>query len=50
MRIVRIAGKKYQWDVERMHPVAFWVMMGGMFIMGAVFIWCMMALPIALWG
>ena len=46
MKIVRIGKKKYVWDVEKMHPVAFWMRVIGGLLLGSATIYLMMALPI----
>lgn len=39
MKTVRIFGKKYRWNVEDMHPVAFWTMVLAPLLIAAAGTW-----------
>ena len=39
MKIICIFGKKYRWDVQEMHPAAFWIMTIGLLAIAAAGAW-----------
>lgn len=39
MKTIRLFGKKYRWNVEEMHPVAFWIMTIGLLAIATAGAW-----------
>lgn len=48
--IIKIFGKKYKWNVDEMHPVAFWGMVISLMTMSIIGMWCMVSLSVVMWG
>ena len=48
MKIIRIRGKLYKWDIEDMNDTLLWVVVGSIMAITVVSLWCMLTLPVVL--